>query len=298
MKESYMNNRIAGTFFAVLVSVSSCRVHKHIAANPDKEKIKDTIAVVSKPDTVQLIVAKPDNIVKPTVPDPSEFRLKFLLNSLCSKHFQYTTFSGKARIRYTGPGEEKDEFTINFRVRKDSVIWATISALGGMVQGVRVLITPDSVFLINYLQKNYAKLPIRDIDRLMPSGIDFSSMQNVIIGEPIRDGIITEANDTMQYWTAVMTDSVYRLQLAFKKSDSTLFAQRLEKLSFPDPSAEIQTTDYETSTKGRFSGNREISVVHKNENYIINLKIISADFDVPLEYPFNIPKSYSNSLEK
>lgn len=53
-------------------------------------------------------------------------------------------------------------FTGSVRMRRDSVVWLSASALLGM-ENVRTLVTQDSVFLLNRLEQTYLAEPLPDI---------------------------------------------------------------------------------------------------------------------------------------
>src|SRR3569833_85910 len=99
-------------------------------------------------------------------------------------------------------GDQKQEFVSHIRIRKDSVIWINVSAVGGMIQVARVFISPDSIFLVNYLLKEAHVLPIKDVSKLLPVSVDFKTLQNLIIGNALRNGgNATDVSDFGGTWS-------------------------------------------------------------------------------------------------
>jgi hypothetical protein len=81
---------------------------------------------------------------------------------------------------------ETQSFKANIRLKKDSVIWVSITpALG--IEVFRVLITPDSVKYISKIPDNkyYYSGDFSAITELMKVDIDFAMLQDLLIGNAI-----------------------------------------------------------------------------------------------------------------
>ena len=68
------------------------------------------------------------------------------------EYFDFNYLSSRAKFKYQN-GKQKLSTTANFRLKKDSVIWVSISKLG--IEGARVLATKDGVQMIDKLSKSY-----------------------------------------------------------------------------------------------------------------------------------------------
>ena len=67
--------------------------------------------------------------------------------------FQFDYFILKSKINLVDDGK-KQNATVLFRIKKDSIIWFNISGSLG-IQGVRGILTKDSVKILNRLEKEY-----------------------------------------------------------------------------------------------------------------------------------------------
>src|SRR5688572_33166959 len=66
---------------------------------------------------------------------------------------EFKTFSAKGRMQLETP-EEKIGSSVTIRIKKDSVIW--ISMVPGLgIEAIRARITPDTIQIINRLQRQY-----------------------------------------------------------------------------------------------------------------------------------------------
>ena len=104
-----------------------------------------------------------------------------LFDSLMSHQFEFDWLTAKAEVEYTTREKESQSFDVNIRVRKDSAIWISITPLLGL-EAVRVLITPDSMKVLNRLHKTYLAQPLDFLDDMLKAHINFEIMQAVMVG--------------------------------------------------------------------------------------------------------------------
>ena len=151
--------------------LTSCHSSKKATGNATAPKEKKRKK--AKTDTVVIAV--------PAGPSTADLALARKLNekALFSGNFQ--TFSGKAKARLDNNGES-NEFSANIRIRKSEAIWINVSALGGLVNVARVYITPDSVRMVNFLQKNARLLPFSEAGNLLPFPLSFADLEALLIG--------------------------------------------------------------------------------------------------------------------
>jgi hypothetical protein len=127
-----------------------------------------------------LFSCKTPSIAVKTTGAPKMDASAAILDSVKAHAFQFEWFSGKAKVEVTA-GNEKTDFTANFRIKKDSAIWISASpALG--IEVARMLMTKDSIRVINRLDK---KRYTRDYDffkAFTTLPVDFYTIQNLITG--------------------------------------------------------------------------------------------------------------------
>ena len=121
-------------------------------------------------------------------------------------NFQY--LSGRGKVHF----KRKDtDQSANFalRVRRDSAIWLSGSGLG--IEGVRALLTPDSVRVINRLQKTYFAGDYAYLSQLLQVPVSYQQVQAILLGDfqPAPKGtkptVTTEgANQAVSYSQAAL----------------------------------------------------------------------------------------------
>jgi hypothetical protein len=224
-------------------------------------------------------------VAKPVNPLIEQYR------PIWEKRLNYTTFSGKAKMQFEGP-DSKVEFTGHIRLKRDSAIWVNITAIGGIVRAACIFITPDSFFMVNYQQDQVTILPLSQADKFLPAKVDFASLQNLIIGEPLRQGTIVDAIGGGDSIVLHVEDTSYLESVMYNKVDSTLRLARLRTRKPGGPTAQTDYSDYITSSNRKVSTGRVINLMNGKDQYTLYMNFTKAEFDEPVTFPFNIPKNY------
>ncbi|OGX91425.1 DUF4292 domain-containing protein [Hymenobacter coccineus] len=93
--------------------------------------------------------------------------------------FNSPYLTAKGKVQATIKGDEKSA-TINIRMRRDSAIWVSAGLLG--FEGVRALLTPDSVRVINRLDKTYFAGGYDYLTKLLNVPVSFAQAQALLLG--------------------------------------------------------------------------------------------------------------------
>lgn len=136
-----------GLFFLLIVLLSSCR------------RQKETL-VISGPATPN-----------------------FITRNMEENMLDYQWFAAKVSTDSEMNGE-KMSFKTNLRMRKDSIIWMSISpALG--IEVARMVVTPDSVKFIDKWNDKYYLGTHEFIEQRINVDLDFGMLQDLAVGNPI-----------------------------------------------------------------------------------------------------------------
>jgi len=282
--------------FVICSTLSSCSFHWFVASKKANSNDRDSLRITFDTSHIfgpQPYVAAPTHdTLKKADSIAREARLIDQLTPLWKNRLAYSTFSGKARVRFEGP-DVKQEFTAHFRIRRDSAIWIAITGMGGMVPVARILITRDSFMMINQLQKEVTLLPLDEAAKILPTKVDFSSMQSLVTGEPIRDGVITNASSTGSAWVIEVEDNEYIQRISYNKSDSSMHTAQLGTRNLTGPIALTEYGSYMVIDNHKISTGRVINVQNGGDIYTIDLNFMRIDFDQQLDFPFSVPDNYT-----
>ena len=108
---------------------------------------------ISKKDTV---IVKTDTtlVTAEDLHDDSLTTIRQLYKHILADRIDCQTFSAKMKVHYEGSDGKDYEFNAFIRLQKDKMIWISINALLG-IEAFRAIITPDSVKVLNKLDKVY-----------------------------------------------------------------------------------------------------------------------------------------------
>jgi len=285
VKANYMNKFLTGfVVFMMPFFISSCTLLKK---NVKKRNTTTSVAVYDSVKVAEKTVETP--VVE------TKHESKKLMNALApvwSQRMAYKTFSGKAKVSFEGPDNSAD-FSANFRITKDSLVWIHISAIGGLYSVARILVTPDSFFMVNYQQKEITRLALADAGRILPVPVQFKHLQSLFTGDPICDGSVESAEDKEAVWKISTTDSSFAQQLTYLKTDSLLQMCHVKSRISNGTQAMIDYNNYEKTSNRKLSINRIVHLQNGVKNYTIEMEMMNPEFDKNLEFPFSMPKNFT-----
>jgi len=104
-----------------------------------------------------------------------------VFDSVISRQFDFEWLAAKAQVDYTDKTGETNSFDINIRMRRDSVIWISITPLLG-IEAARVLINRDSLVLLDRVHKEWKVRSFEYLGDMLRTPVDFDMVQAVLLG--------------------------------------------------------------------------------------------------------------------
>lgn len=210
--------------------------------------------------------------------------------------FEY--LKAKAKFRFDN-GKSDLKATANIRIKKDSVIWMSISATLG-IEGARALITRDSLSVIDRLNKNYSVLNYQDLSERYNFNIDYDLVQSILLGNlatPIEeeDNVSKEA----QHFKLLQTRGDVQME-----NRVGLTTRKIERVNWTDAptnnSMTINYTKFQLIDQIVFPYENQIILKYKEGNLHsttqINIDYNRAELSSKKErFPFNIPQKYERN---
>jgi hypothetical protein len=243
-------------------------------------------AISTKKDTVEVI--KPSS-------DPHEDSMKFIKENyyqLIGNKIEFETFSAKINTDYEGGDGKKYDVNVFVRMKKDSLIWISVNGALG-IEGMRVLINKDSVYILNKLDKEYQVRSLAFLQEVAALPLDLHTVQQMIIGNPVfLDSNIVSYTMEGNTVSLLSEGHWFRHLISMNNNDHLIIHSKLDDV---DPlrsrTCLLTYSDYETNKGVKFSTNRKIVVTEKN-NLDIKLNFKQYAFNETLSYPFSVPKNY------
>ncbi|MDI9363673.1 MAG: DUF4292 domain-containing protein [Flavobacterium sp.] len=254
------------------------------ACKPVK-KVQIINAAISKKDTIQTIVIKEAEKVD------SSAIVRDIMSKVVKKKIDFTTFNAKIKVDYEGQ-ETSQKVTCHLSIKKDSAIFATISVPPiGVV--MKVLVTNDSVFLINTRKNTIQKRSFAYLQESTQIPFDFYTLQDVLVGNPIFiTSNIVSYKATDKQLLVNMAGKVFKHLITLDNED---FKPTHSKLDDVDPlqnrTCDITFSEYAFKDGLHFATYRSISVSQKSK-LDIYLDFKDYKFNEPLKYMFLVSKNY------
>jgi len=219
--------------------------------------------------------------------DPEVIRQKLGENTI-----RYQTFSARARLDYTTAKEAQTGIAVYIRMQKDSAIWISVRPLFG-IELIRVLITPDSVKMINFMNRTVKLRSADSVEQLMDIPYDFDALQNLIVGNPLF------LTDTLQNLLNTGTTIAFSCKKGKLTSSYLVLTNnyliRQNKLAEADSSghrySQEEFSDYKSIGNRYFSTQRNL-LIHTNTETKANIKFNRIEFDKPLNFPFPVTDKF------
>ncbi|SFH30397.1 DUF4292 domain-containing protein [Pedobacter insulae] len=212
------------------------------------------------------------------------------LNMLQSKDLLFNTLSLKGKANLTINGNENN-VTMLIKIQKDEKIWVSVTApIVGEV--ARALITPDSLLLRNNLKREYARKPFSYIYGFTNKQVNFKMLQAVFSGNTIAD-FMTVTSDLKQE-NGVWVLSGSKNNLAYQSLFNTLL--KVNETSLNDVKTaqafKVAYGDYTPLNEALFPSSLKINSMAGKKKIDIDVNFTKIDVNIPLEFPFTVPKSY------
>lgn len=213
-----------------------------------------------------------------------------ILQGIHERQVNYTTFTGRAKssIRFN---QDSHDVTMNLRIKRDEAIWISVTAVLG-IEVARVLITPDSIKLINRLQSTYINKPFSYIYNYTSPELGFTNLQELLTGNVISQVINSRTEvtsfDTGKILRGSTSDLLYLVQVNedYKAVSTALDedgrGQRLEALydNFGDFAGQL------------FPQRVRLEVLSDRVELTSDMYYNRVAFDQEVDLPFTIPARF------
>ena len=210
-------------------------------------------------------------------------------NNTLLKKWSYTTFEGKATGNYNDAFNEQS-FNVNFRITKNKYIWLSITGPLS-IEGARILMMPDSVIIIDRLNKKIYSGSFANFQNKYKIPITFDEIQQTIVGD-ISNGLNTENCALKEdYQICTLKNDLTIATFYLNPKNYTLDKMRVkDKYSIRELT--INFASYQIINGKQFSLIKNFEISNQQEMVKLQLEFSKAEFDKPLEYNFTIPESY------
>jgi len=233
--------------------------------------------------------------------------IEYLFNKLKENELKYVDLSIKFDANLVFDKKE-NSFKGNIKIKKDSLIWVSITPLFG-IEAFRVLFSTDSVKMINKLNNQYFLGDYSMINTMFNTPFDFDMLQSLITGNDFSyyENDIFKANiDGGQYKLTTMgrrklkkyvrnqTDDVKVLiqDLWLDPETFKIVKQDWKEINKQNSKMSLNYSDFLTIEDNQlFPGTLDCTITAEN-NISLKIKYSKLQINNPFEFVFIIPKNY------
>ena len=180
--------------------------------------------------------------------------------------------------------EQDITLNINIKCRKDSLIWASVSAPFG-IELFRTMLTKDSVYYLNRTNKTFFVKPITHISAFLKADISFDEIQEMITANP---RILKKA------YTFHIIENIFELNArqSFYKVSPDFY--RILHASIVDGENEMSYEFSSFINENEFIFPKRFLIrVRSSENFEATLNYSKIVFNEKQKLPFKISSSYA-----
>ena len=233
-----------------------------------------------------------------------------LTTNLKAREFKFEKLNAKMSVEATIDSAD-NSFTVSLRMRKDSMIWMSISKLG--IEGIRVLATKDSVKFMDRLKNKYFKGDYAYISKMLNTELDFEILQSLLVGNSVEfydeDEKIKPGVDNCQY--TLGTVRKYKLRKVERGRELRESAQSIYMMPGTYKIARILFYEFnpDRSFDARFGGFKTIDstqafphtmnyIIKAQKNVTIDINYSKVTLNDEQTFPFKIPDDYEQIIYK
>lgn len=271
-------------FLALTLFFTSCK-RRQINQSANIPAVKDSTNVVinqtiSK-DSVKTIIA--DVPIK--VAENEEDKVKI-------EDIDFKYLKAKAKVSVKTPDDSKS-FTVDIRMKKDSVIWMNISVIG--ITGATALFDKNVVKLYNKIEGEYNEYTYADFSEKFKFNLSYDILQSLIVGNrPFKKNKSRVVRENEYYLLKQEQDKVMIDNYIGEN-------KKLKKLLLTQEDTNNKLTldfnDFKMLNQYLFPNSSLITVDYKsNEDQkmyqtVVNIKHTKVELlETPLEFPFKVPE--------
>ncbi len=206
--------------------------------------------------------------------------------------------------------EDEISFRGSVRIKKDSLILFTINAFAG-IEAARVLMTRDSIKIIDRINNQYFLGNYEDRNRYLPFNVQFDMMQNLFFATPLdimNEYNLFENGDKVYFFNNEIIslqnhrdistdDHSGNNSIRFDFDKNFLMRESLFHSTDTEAFARFNFNSYNKYNGYYFPEDIDVYLISHKVPVSANIKLSRIEINNELSFPFNIPARY-NSINR
>jgi hypothetical protein len=201
--------------------------------------------------------------------------------------FDYLSLRAKA---YYKEGNTSQNFTMNVRMKADSVVWISVTGLGFEV--ARALFLPDSIFIVDRFNKKFYAYDYLYAKKILQTEINLHQLQQILVGNaPYVLDKYQEKNSELK--GAFLGYSIDKMMSEIVLNNLLRPSESELKSLIEARTLTVNYTNHQKVDKKWYPHQVDVKVITENSKPELSLSISDVNNNTIDEFPFNIPEKYS-----
>lgn len=227
--------------------------------------------------------------IKPKLEEPAKSSSSLMmLKTFKNNVLDFQTLEMKTAMEVEQNGRSIG-FDATFRMRKDQLIWGVFKKFG--FEAVRVKIQPDSVFVLNRLQKEYIAEDLKAFMRSNGLDLEFSDLQQMLLGgSPMVEGTKILNDSTLVNHKQIGKNQVQLKH--FFNPNNELRQTELESNNIQGK-ARVEYARFESVGTASLAFDRVFYLDQNDKASVLSISTRNINLDMNKSTTFEIPKHYT-----
>ncbi len=226
-----------------------------------------------------------------------------LFNDIITSEFKYNTFSAKLNVNLTN-GTKSLNSRANIRIVKDRALQISVQPLFG-VEMFRFYINPDTMMVVDRMNKRYVMESIVSLKETYPVGFDFYTMQSVFTNALFVSGKnqpelpdyrkfnYTRTSDLCYYMTSKDAESGIDYSFTVNGDDRITFTHLMQS----QKKQSLQWGYHNFTAKNDLVFPSKMNITLSSSSRKVNAELLFSDIvtNEPLQLTMSVPAGYTKT---
>jgi hypothetical protein len=210
-----------------------------------------------------------------------------------SRQLNFNTFSGKADAELNIDNDNKN-VSMNIRIAKGKQIWVLVSInILASFEVARALITPDSIKIMNKLQGVYIKKPFSYVHQYAGKQVNYTTIESLLTGNAVPEFVTVNADLQKTDNSIALSGKLEQLLYKMIFNPDMKVSQLNLSNNAQQQSLQVTNSNFVLVDGRTLPSQININSSLKEKKISVKLEYSKVELDRTLEYPFNIPETYT-----
>ena len=220
---------------------------------------------------------------------PLDDKAQQFITHLQANQPNFTEVAARMKTKLSTPTINQS-FTTNIRWKKGEKIWMSMSIIG--IEGARVLITRDSIKIMDKLNERYILKPISFIKEKTFMDFSFSDIEQLLLGQLIFTDL-SEAKYTESPSNTTIYSDGLRFLTTMVFNTPTMGLDSMVVSDKVNAQKVISAySNYQPQLGCSFPMDRSLNITSGPQSFSMEIKMQSVEAKEQLDYPFYINPNY------